>query len=75
MTARMALLRSDDEIYRNSLQQAQQWVMKYFDTENQNTRWTINELQKLAAINLNPQLPDITGSLTQLQAVTEGKLN
>jgi uroporphyrin-3 C-methyltransferase len=75
MTARMALLRNDDEIYRNSLQQAQQWVMKYFDTENQNTRWTINELQKLAAINLNPQLPDITGSLTQLQAVTEGKLN
>jgi uroporphyrin-3 C-methyltransferase len=75
MTARMALLRNDDEIYRNSLQQAQQWVMKYFDTENQNTRWTINELQKLAAINLNPQLPDITGSLTQLQAITEGKLN
>ena len=75
MTAQMALLRNDDEIYRNSLQQAQQWVRKYFDTENQNTRWTINELQKLAAINLSPQLPDITGSLTQLQAITEGKLN
>ena len=74
MTARMALLRNDGETYKKSLQQAQQWVMKYFNSESQNTRWTINELKKLAAINLNPQLPDITGSLVQLQAITEGKL-
>ena len=74
MTARMALLRNDGETYRNSLQQAQQWVMKYFNSDSQNTRWTVNELKKLAAINLNPQLPDITGSLVQLQKITEGKL-
>lgn len=74
MTARMALLRNDGETYKNSLQQAQQWVMKYFNSDSQNTKWTINELKKLEAINLNPQLPDITGSLVQLQAISEGKL-
>ena len=75
MTARMALLRNDSESYRNSLQQVHQWLVKYFDTGSQNTKWAINEVEMLAAINPTPQLPDIKGSLTQLQAITEGKQN
>jgi len=73
MTARMALLRNDSESYRNSLQQLHQWLVKYFDTDSQNTKWAINEVEILAAINPTPPLPDISGSLSQLQIITEGK--
>lgn len=73
MTASMALLRNDNESYKSSLQQTQQWLVKYFNAGNQNAQWTIGEVQKLAAVNPSPQLPDISGSLSQLEAITEGK--
>lgn len=73
MTARMALLRNDNESYKQGLQQAQQWLESYFNTDSQNASWAINELKALALINPTPQLPDITGSLSQLQSITDGK--
>lgn len=73
MTARIALLRNDNESYKKTLQQTQQWLNKYFNIESQNAKWALAELEKLAALNPTPQLPDITGSLSQLQAITEGK--
>ena len=73
MTARMALLRNDNESYKQSLQQTQQWLEKYFNTDSQNANWTINQVKALAMINLTPELPDITGSLRQLQSITDGK--
>lgn len=73
MTARIALLRNDNEIYKKTLQQTQQWLNKYFNIESQNAKWALAEIEKLAALNPTPQLPDITGSLSQLQAITEGK--
>lgn len=73
MSARIALLRNDTPIYRSSLQQAQQWLSKYFDSASQKTRWVLTELENLAAIDPAPPLPDISGSLNSLQAVTEGK--
>lgn len=73
MTARMALLRSDNESYRQSLQQVLQWLEQYFNADSQNARWTINEVKQLAEINTTAQLPDISGSLSQLQSITDGK--
>lgn len=73
MTARMALLRYDDEIYQQSLQQALQWLEQYFNTDSQNGSWAINELKTLTQINPTPQLPDISASLSQLETITDGK--
>lgn len=73
MTARMALLRYDDEIYQQSLQQALQWLEQYFNTDSQNGSWAVNELMTLTQINLTPQLPDISASLSQLETITDGK--
>ncbi len=72
MTARLALLQHDGAAYSKSLQQAKQWITRYFNTESHNTQWAVSELEKLAAVNLEPQLPDISGSLSQLQAITKG---
>lgn len=73
MSARIALLLKDTPIYRSSLQQAQQWLTKYFDSTSQKTKWVHTELKELAAIDPAPPLPDISDSLSSLKAVTEGK--
>jgi uroporphyrin-3 C-methyltransferase len=69
MTAQLALLRHDGAAYSKSLQQAKQWITRYFNTESHNTQWVVSELEKLATVNLEPQLPDINGSLSQLEAI------
>jgi len=73
MSARIALLRNDTAIYRSSLQQAEQWLTEYFDSSSQKTQWALTELKNLATIDPAPPLPDISGSLSSLQAATEGK--
>lgn len=72
MTARLALLQKNNAAYNKSLLQAKQWIIRYFNTESHNTQWAIGELVKLAAVNPDPQLPDISGSLKQLQTLTMG---
>ncbi len=72
MSARIALLRNDTSVYRSNLLQAQQWVTEYFDESSEKSRWVISELESLAAINLTPELPDISASLNSLQAATQG---
>ncbi len=73
MSARLALLQNDTLIYRSSLQQAQKWLNKYFDNSSQKTQWILTELENLTAIDPAPPLPDISDSLSSLQAITEGK--
>ena len=70
MAARLALLQHDSAAYSKNLQQAKQWITRYFNTESHNTQWAVSELEKLATVNLEPQLPDINGSLSQLEAIT-----
>ena len=72
MSARLALLRNDAQTYRSNLQQAQEWLYKYFNPENPATKWAIAELNKLSAINPEPILPDISGSLVRLQTISKG---
>jgi len=69
MIVQLALLRHDGATYSKSLQQTKQWITRYFNTESHNTQWVVSELGKLAAVNLEPQLPDINGSLSQLEAI------
>ena len=71
VTARLALLQENKEAYTESLQQTKKWIIKYFNTSSHNTQWAIGELVKLAAVDPQPQLPDISGSLKQLQAITK----
>ena len=73
MTARISLLRSETAAYRANLGQARTWIKQYFDSSHRSTRWTIQELEKLASLDPAPPLPDISGSLTRLQQTTEEK--
>lgn len=66
LTARLALLRGDRQIYRDSLQQARDWLQRYFDVNQQSSRWMLAELDQLANVEPRPELPDISGSLRSL---------
>jgi uroporphyrin-3 C-methyltransferase len=70
--ARMALLRSEAAVYRESLQQSLDWITEYFDTGSQPVKWAMDEIQALTKINARPELPDISRSLASLDSTSSG---
>jgi len=68
-TARIALLRQDDEIFHSSLATASDWTAKYFDANADSTKQFLAEIKALDALNLNPEIPDISDSLRILKTV------
>ncbi|RMD78260.1 MAG: hypothetical protein D6809_06210 [Gammaproteobacteria bacterium] len=66
--ARLALLRGDEALYREALEQARAWVARYFDTSHPQVRQALEELKALAAVRLRPQgLPDLGPPLQALR--------
>nr|NIR27959.1 hypothetical protein [Gammaproteobacteria bacterium] len=68
-SSRLALLHGEPEAYRDHLHTARDWVKSYFDTEAAPTRAMLNKIGELAALEIRPELPDISGSLHALQRV------
>lgn len=66
-TARMALLRSDQAQYREALQTAGQWLRQYFDMSDKGVAQLETRLESIAATDIRPALPDISGSLRLLR--------
>lgn len=66
--ARLALLKGDSRLYGSSLEQAASWIGQFFDPEATATRAVQQEISELQAVDVNPQLPDISRSLAALQA-------
>ena len=65
--ARLAVVRRDTQLFHDSLQRAQEWILLYYDPEAGPTKAALNELADLQRIDLKPALPDIAGSLRALQ--------
>ena len=65
--AQLAALRHDQEIYRASLSAARDWLYRFVDPTHAATQQLTRELDALLAIDLNVQLPDISGSLSRLR--------
>jgi uroporphyrin-3 C-methyltransferase len=63
LSARLALLSHDEVSYKRDLKNAQDWIKLYFDTQSKDSAQALATLQKLAASNINIDLPDISGSL------------
>jgi len=66
-TARFAILRGDDVLYRQSLQSAQKWLAEYFDKKDSLVEKGLQMLQVLYSAKISPDLPDISASLQMLQ--------
>ncbi|NOY63017.1 MAG: hypothetical protein GXP10_07690 [Gammaproteobacteria bacterium] len=64
--ARVSLLRSDQIMFRNSLNGARDWIKGYF-ANSVATSDMLGALDQLSAAELNPPLPDISSSLKILR--------
>ncbi len=66
--SQLALLRQQSDIYKNSLTRAQALLEQYFDKTNTNTAALLRALSQLSKLEVAPTIPDISGSLKQLQS-------
>jgi uroporphyrin-III C-methyltransferase len=64
--ARLALLRQDQALYDSSLERATSWVAEFFDREHPSTRAMQEGIGGLNGVQVQPALPDISGSLRLL---------
>lgn len=66
--AQMALLQREQGAYDNSLVKAQQWAGDFFDKKDATTQSIVRGLEELKAVQVSPEVPDISGSLRELKA-------
>ena len=71
LSARLALLSRDEDSFHQELKTAQLWITRYFDIKSNEATRMLAGLKKLAASNINIELPDISPSL---QAVRNYRL-
>lgn len=68
--AQLALLREQQDIFSQSIQQADKWVAQYYPESETAAQFRV-QLQKLADKNVVKSLPDISGSLNALHEYIE----
>lgn len=68
---RLALLRGDAGSYQESNDTARNWLHTYFDDTNEKVQTFLSELQDLQTVQMNPYVPDITGTLNAFRDVME----
>ena len=69
--AQVALLREQTELYQHSLKRVAEWLDQYLVIEDERTLAARAALAELADWTVDPERPDISGSLTQLQKLVE----
>ena len=70
-TAKLAVLRTESTLFRESLQTVADRLESYFDTDAQSVKDALESIHKLLAIELPQTLPDISGSLNLLMQVQQ----
>jgi uroporphyrin-3 C-methyltransferase len=67
--AQLAALRRQQLVFSESLMTAASWLQEYLDQSDESVARATGELERIAAIQLDQDLPDISGSLTALTSV------
>jgi uroporphyrin-3 C-methyltransferase len=65
--AQVALLQRKQQPFDSSLSRAREWIATYFDSKDATTTALLEGLAELSTINVAPELPDISASLTSLK--------
>lgn len=73
-TARMALVRGDETLYRNSLDSARAWLAEHFDQSQPAVRSVDGDLKSLMAQALQVPYPDIGKALAMLRDIAKLRL-
>jgi uroporphyrin-III C-methyltransferase len=67
---RYFLLRRDSDNFVASIKAVHNWLKRYYDQNDEKVKGLQNDLAQMQTIALNPQLPDISGSLNVLQRLS-----
>jgi len=65
--ARIALLGRDIESFRTSLGSLDTWLRSWYHTDQPAVATMLQQIERIAALDLSPSLPDISGSLAALR--------
>ncbi|GMR07421.1 MAG: hypothetical protein BMS9Abin26_0424 [Gammaproteobacteria bacterium] len=68
-TARLAALRRDALLYKQTLQRTAKWLRQHFDENAERVKSFLQEVNKLEDINVAPTMPDISASLAAIRSV------
>lgn len=72
-SARLALLTGNTQAWRTTLDEAGEWLSRYFDVDNEQVSNALNALERLAAVELSPALPQLDETRALLQKIAEQK--
>lgn len=67
-SARAAALRRDTRNLRTSIELIQDWLKRYFNTDAEAVANIQESLAQMATVELQPELPDVSGSLESVRA-------
>jgi uroporphyrin-3 C-methyltransferase len=70
--SQLAALRRQQVVYEQSIATARDWLGEYLDPDNLEVAQVVGELESLLEIQLDQQLPDVSGSLTALLQASRG---
>lgn len=70
--AQLAALRRQQLVYEQSLATARDWLGDFLEADNPEVQQVVGELDALLGVQLDQQLPDISGSLSALLNVRRG---
>ncbi len=73
-SSRAALLRNDEQLYRDSLATATDWIGQHFDTAAAETKYMLDALNSLADRSFSVAYPDISKSMIMLQNIEKLRL-
>lgn len=73
--AQLAVLRGNQTLYNQALKKATDWLNTWYDGSHSKVVGLRDTLGELSGRDINPELPDISQSLTLLKARLEGRLN
>jgi len=65
--ARLGLARDDQNLFRDNLNIAADWLAKYFDPEHGSAAAIAKALAEMVKIDIRPEMPDVSQSLRALQ--------
>lgn len=71
--ARLAALAGEATIYKDSLAAARAWLNTYFSRTSQASRDALAEIDKLAALDIRPRLPDLSDTVAALRSARDAR--
>jgi uroporphyrin-III C-methyltransferase len=72
-SARTAVVRHDAAGYRSALASARTWLNEFFDLSDPTAHALLTEVQALEPLDVDPALPEISGSTRALQRLTPAR--